>query len=165
MTAPRPRYRVWFALFVGMGLVILFGIMTMNQGHDLDAENDRLARQAFAQRGHAETPPTLGPGQVDMEEVVRDYWRGRFLLVDARPVADWKIRHIPSALDRDRLNQISTTAKFQSLPVIVYGATAGDPASAVVAENLKALGVASVRVCTGGIDLWVARHHNTEQAP
>lgn len=110
--------------------------------------------------------PTVSLDEVKAALARRDAW-----IIDARPSLFYQVGHLPAAVN---LPREKFKAAYQQHPAlaaqpgrltIVYCQTATCEDSQWVAQGLKALGFADVRIFTGGWKAWEAAGQPTERTP
>jgi rhodanese-related sulfurtransferase len=113
---------------------------------------------------HPRRPPwsheTLAPGEEMLSTVLA--WRENVLWVDARPIEEYELEHVPGALPLNLENWDQLFPKFldQWVPgqrVVVYCSAATCELSHEVAERLRKNSISPVSVLKGGWEAWRTR--------
>ena len=153
--ARRRRLAPWqWASALG-GTVVVVGVVVLATATgDPDAEQDRLAREAFAARA---VPAQVPAGVATLAATAEAMIAQTAVLVDARSPTAYAIGHLSQALPRTDVTaihqQVGPPGRKRS--VIVYGLDDQDPDTAATVATLRALGVTDLRLMAGGIRAWV----------
>ena len=163
-------FRTWL-LLTGclVGGLVLNEMRTTPLSLIYTSPRDRLDRST-GQLGFAPRFPVALEGDVASEEMEKLSANRAALILDARPEIFYRLGHIPSALSlpredfEDRYQALQAVLQsHRDTPLVVYCASTDCHDSQMVAEALKKLGYARVRLFRGGWADWENAHFPEEK--